>query len=355
MRLSLTHWHRLHIGRAVGIRVARLSALYVASIVGAGFASGREIFHFFTTLGDFGLWAAACSAVWFVLLGVFMMDCIVHWRAAKFEDVLRAAFGATVARCGAWTAAAFLLTTLSVVVAGGGALIQHLFQMSSLVGSMVVSAVALYLAFGAGPRVGRVSIWLVPYFSAMALALGIVAIVRLPWPTAVSLTMPQPWWWSGMVYASYNVLLASLVLPAASVGASRREARMAGALGGLAVGCLSLALVLAAHRMSHLDVPLPALHIARDLSPLMYGPYAVALLAAVVTSSAAYLYGFGQNLPGRTKTAQSARLLIAAGMAMAISSWGIRSLVARAYPAMGIVAFLLFLALAWTRIREWHG
>ncbi len=56
--------------RAEGLLIA---VTYMGALVGAGFASGQEIWFFFLSYGFAGLWGIICSGVLITVLGIVLL------------------------------------------------------------------------------------------------------------------------------------------------------------------------------------------------------------------------------------------------------------------------------------------
>ncbi|ERO65890.1 hypothetical protein P308_17195 [Pseudomonas piscis] len=77
----------------------KIAGAFVGVIVGAGFASGRELLLMFVDFGVWGLLGAVVSAALFTFLGMALASLGSRLRAASHKDVVHALCGR---HLGAW-------------------------------------------------------------------------------------------------------------------------------------------------------------------------------------------------------------------------------------------------------------
>ncbi|MGB8973213.1 MAG: hypothetical protein WCC62_11840, partial [Pseudomonas capeferrum] len=71
----------------------KIAGAFVGVIVGAGFASGRELLLFFVDFGVWGLVGAMVSAALFTFLGMALAGLGNRQRATSHKDVIQAICG----------------------------------------------------------------------------------------------------------------------------------------------------------------------------------------------------------------------------------------------------------------------
>ncbi|MCL6450572.1 MAG: hypothetical protein K6T75_04665 [Acetobacteraceae bacterium] len=368
-----------------------VAALYVGSVVGAGFASGREVVQFFAVHGVWGLLGAGLAAVGFLAAGSLVLGAATRLGSASYRELLGRACGPRAAAAVELLLLAFSWAGLSVMLAGAGAAARQ---------------VGLPFALGAWGTLGAV--WfclrrrlsgvlaanrvLVPLLTAILLPILCAGLARwlqappsastpaaapaaplpaspLPLAPAASLPAPTPPGWprfrpvllppspalglgwaaSAVLYVGYNSLVALVALaPLGRTGCRRRAwAGPAGAaawLGGLLA--LECAATLALGPGAWRDLPVALL--AQRAGPVASALYLVALWCSLFTTALAFAWGLEARLgpPGGASGAGSpARragggwsrpamlCLLASAAALAHSGFG--RLVALVYPASG--------------------
>lgn len=309
---------------------------YVGAVVGAGFASGQEIWQFF---GRHGTW----GTVGLLLAGVLFWE--VGRRALNagrlglwdFRRLLSAGYPPRVVEGLDAVITAFLAVGLVVVIAAGGAAMRGLLGWPERWGSLAtLIAICLAASRGVSGVLGANTL-LVPFLLLVTLAVALFSPGRL---TAGGV---PGWWLSAGLYVSYNLFTGLVVL--LGLGNKVSSARAAG--GAALAGALMLtAMALAIHRavLGVGDVgDLPLMQASSALGgpwPVLYGG---ALLAALFTTGVGQAFGLVQRY--------GPNALMAILCLWPLSWLGFASLVAYMYPVMGAVSIVFLVPLFRPRLN----
>lgn len=286
-----------HVSRQ-GLSWATLGAIEVGSLVGAGFASGREVWEFFARFGVSGQAGVVLFALLIALTGGLLLDASRRNGTRSYRDLAAAMAGSSVARWIDLPIALSLFVGLAVTLAGAGELGRELGFSSTAAGTLGTAALtALVVSRRGGLEAASLS--LVPLLIVLMLVAS-GADLRLE---------PAAWdrrvvWTGGVVHAAllyflYNGLLCLVVF--ASLGRKVRNRRQGwwGALSGAAVlGMLALAVCNAEtnHGAMLAHQPLPLLDLARGRAAWLGHVYILALAAALLTTAVGNAYGLVARL-----------------------------------------------------------
>lgn len=332
-----------------------VAASYVGAVVGAGFGSGREIVHFFAAHGATGLLGAGLSGVLFAWLGAAALRRGVAEGLPHYGALLRRLCGRALGAALDRLATVFLLLTVVVVLAGGGALGVALGGRRWEGASGVAG---LLLAGAWGGRRGHLA--LSGTLVAVLVALALWSLVRTlaAHPPALLLATPawrprQPSWaLHAVLYVAFNLVLGLAGLCAGvPAGESPQRAARGAAVGGATLGLLCLAATAALLPLRptalHAELPLRAALPARGAGA---AAFPLSLLAALWTTGSAALAALAQRLP-----AVPPRLgtLCLVALALPPSLLGLAWLVAVVYPLMGYAGLPLLACLAAEGVRGW--
>ena len=316
------------------------AAGYVGAVVGAGFASGREIQHFFAAHGAQGLAGAMLAGALFAFVGATVLRRVARDGIRHYGELLRGlcgpALGTALDRLGTFAIAAGLV----VVLAGGGALGTMMGGWPRMVG-VVGLAVLLVATEAMGRRAhAAVNLAVVPLIAAtcvFAAAHPVAPLGHLA-PTSPRL----PWGLASVLYVAYNLMLGVAGLcVAAEPGLTPREAALGGVAGGAVLGalCAAIAWVLLSGAGARAELPLGAV-----LGP---GPwrslgYPLTLLLALWTTGAATV----RALTDRVATGRRWAGALAVLLALPFAGLGLVGLVAIVYPLLGFIGLPLLAAVA---------
>jgi uncharacterized membrane protein YkvI len=344
-------------GRA-RLSVLTLAAVYIGTVVGAGFASGQEILQFFSLHGPLGLVALAVATTVLGFFGYLLLRASFKLNAQSHGSVLLYVGGPVVGRIIDLVLTFFLFGGTAAMTAGAGATLEQAYGFPYWVGLVGMAAAALLtVIFGIGGVVKSVSV-IVPFLLAAVLGVAVATILGYP----VNLGFARPDWaavphWSlsGVAYGSYNLILAAAVLvPVARLTPRNRLAPGAilGAL-GLGLGALAVNLAILAHVPDAAWAEVPMVLAAARLSPLAGFIYTIVLLAEVYTTAVGSLFGFANRIVSEDSRWFTPVATAAAAAATLAGGFGFSTIVSTLYPTVGYAGFLLLgaLALAFARGR----
>lgn len=326
------------------MRWIRPAAGYVGAVVGAGFASGREVQHFFAAQGGWGLAGAALAGGLFALVGAIVLRAVARAGIRHHGALLRTLLGRVVGGAFDGVGTIVLAAGLVVVLAGGGALggsVGHWPRLVGVMGLAGLLAATEILGSAVHATVNLAVVALIVVTAVLAMLAGAQP------PPAASVSATLPWALAAVLYVAYNLVLgiAGLCVSADS-GLTAGEAALGGLAGGAALGllCAAIAWALRSGAGAEAELPLGAV-----LAPgywRSYG-YPATLLLALWTTGAATVRALGRRLAGGGWVG-----LLAIACAVPFAGLGLVRLVASVYPVLGFVGLPLVVAVAWVAARD---
>ncbi|PSR33952.1 MAG: transporter [Sulfobacillus benefaciens] len=299
---------------------------YVGAVVGAGFASGQEIYIFFSRHGAIGGLGVIVAGTGFFLIGWLALERgrispgmrYHHPGVNRFVDVLTIAF---------------LGAGLTVVVSGGGATLGLLFGWPAWLGALGTLIAILTISWMGVDWVVRANVLLIPYLIALTIWVSFWYVPRGTQLPSVT-SFPGHWALSALLYVSYNLFTAVLVLVGLGRTMNSRASTGAAALLGAAV--LSIMALLEHRVLLSLQVvgSLPLVMAAQHIHPILGLLYGISLWIALFTTGIAEAYALVQRL-GRHR-------MWSLIVVYPLSGLGFQTLVATMYPIMGLFAVLIW-------------
>lgn len=339
-----------------------IAGAFVGVIVGAGFASGRELLLMFVDFGVWGLLGAVVSASLFIFLGMALAGMGSRLRASSHKDVVNALCGRYLGAFVDLMITFFMFAVTVVMLAGGGALLEQQFGIPALFGSLAVTVIVVAIVCLDVQKVigmiGAATPLLI--LTAVAVALYGVATRGLSFGELDQLASQQDagashWLLGALLYVSYNIVAGVPFLSImGGTAKTEKHAIWGGIFGGALLGVLMLvmSLGLLSRLDSVADLPMPMLSIATEISPVLGLVMAVVIFLMILNTAVGTLYSFSARLlPAGTRTF---RIGSAAAGALAFvgSLVGFVSLVGQVYPLFGYLGFLLIgaVVLGWLRV-----
>lgn len=337
-------------------RMVDLAASYVGAVVGAGFASGQEHVHFFSPMrfqlktGAFPLGSGVVLAGGlFALFGAALGELVFRYQTSSSQDFLKHLLPWPLCVIYDGLMTSFIFWSLSIMLAGSGALFEQSMGLSSTTG-ILLTAVFTILATSAGiDGLLVVNLIMSPFMVIMPIVVAILSIWKrvqgflLPASTGgfrgvLVLALTSSWAFSALLYVSYNVLLAVGVF--ASMGRDIPDsstARRGGILGGIALMFFLVAIqsVLVTYGKLMVGEELPMLKAASYHGLLIARGYSLSLWFAMVTTSVCSVFALSQRL-GKHFPASKLSLITAITVVAGLpAQLGFAKLVGVVYPLIG--------------------
>lgn len=296
---------------------------FCGAVIGAGFATGREVVDFFSAYSNRGLAGVGLATLLFVWVGVAILDVTHRHPVYSYRDLLKFilpwkwlipladfVFLATLfLGVGVMTAAA------GTVLAGWG--LPYLAGCAGFVGLCVL------LLHTGGRGFVQANCWLVP---GMVLMITVLCLRQMAVATAGT-SGPLS---SALLYVSFNTAIAGVALSTLKDKLEPRTVLAGGIGGGLLIGFLLL--VVFGATLGNVNEAIPLLRIAENWLGRWQWLYGLALIAAVLTTALANLHG----LASRMAEHYWPWVIGAALAGLAIAQYGFARLVALFYPLLGL-------------------
>lgn len=336
-------------GRAWG-----LAGAYAGSIIGAGFASGQELFHFFGTFGALGLWGMGLAGLLFTLIGGLVFELARKIESDSHHTLILRLFGKYVGYLVDAVLTVFLFGTLGVMLAAAGALFSEQLGLSFSAGVILTALLTGAISRSEPRRILRLNGLIVAVLVLLTFIVLVPVITHLGLPVSSRGAMlpslvPANWLAGAVLYSSFNVVLA--LSPLSALGrelTSKAEAFLGAAIGSALLvvtgGIMLLALLQNPDLIADAQLPLLVL-IKRNLPPGA-ALYTLVLYLALLTSCVAITYGLGHRLAaGHSLSARRVSAWLPL-LAIPLAYLGFGNLVQSLYPVIGYTGVgLLCLAL----------
>jgi uncharacterized membrane protein YkvI len=336
-------------------QILQIAFTYMGTIVGAGFATGKEILLFFTRYGWMATITILLATALFVWIGVKLMLVAHEIGAESYEDLNKELFGQRIGEAVSLFTLIILFGVTSVMLAAAGSLFQEHLNLHFQVGlfiTLVLTYILLYKGMSAILTVNSVVVPIMLLFTC--------AIV---WTTArnpgsgnwLMLDGDYDWhrvWFSPILYTSYNLAMAQAVLvPLGKAINNKKVLYWGGILGGAGIG----ALLLACHYSLSAQMPgitryeIPMGHLIEPLGKIVQLMYVLVIFGEILTTFLSNVYGLALQLKQRSKFRLRILILAILTGCYLISQIGFGRLLEVLYPLFGVVSLVWFVALIWRR------
>lgn len=334
-----------------------IAATFVGTVVGAGFASGQEIYRFFSIQGLQGFLGVFCSIFLLGAFGEKVFRIGLALKPKSYQEFFNYSLGPGLSGTADLMISIFLIILVGVMFAGSGAIFKEI-GLGYWTGIGLSMIIVIFVLFQELPGLIFANLIIVPLMFTGAL---VVAIYAIPNRCAdfLSNTADFSWILAAVQFSSYNLVLAIPVL----LSLSRKypwltHLKLGGWLGsavlGVMAGLIHWSIIF---HLPHLQKsPLPMMDLAQIAGNGVYWVYAVVLWCEMLTTLLADIYGVAQRLVAATRWGFRFWVVILALAGILIGEIGFSNLVGKFYPLFGyfclIVLFLMMVKKAPQKIED---
>lgn len=334
----------------------QIAFTYIGTVVGAGFASGREIIEFFVQYGIQGFIGILIAALLFVWAGTRVMLIAHKINAYSYQDISTYLFGKTAGTLFNGILLTILLGTTSVMLAATGAIFQESFKLPAQLGIWLTMSFIYLVTIRGLNAIHSVNSLFVPVLITFTV---VVFFFHQPWnddnQSLTSMQLEHSWFWasSPLYYVSLNLALTqSVLVPIGREAKEKSTLVWGGVLGGVGIGLLLLLAYssMAGHVPLILDVEMPMIYLLVDMGKGFALLFAILVYAEIFSSLVANVFGLVEPIKQFFRMSSHLIILVILAGSYLISFVGFSSLLSLLYPLFGqvVVIFLLMLG-----FRQW--
>ncbi len=334
-------------------RIFKIVSVFVGLIIGAGFASGREVLEYFNYKSSTSIFGVVIASLLFTLVCYTILSRASQECIGNFNDYI----GSVTGRLAPFVKLfmfIFMFCGLFVMFSGSGALVYTLTPLSSFVGALLMAIICFGALSFDLKGIVAVNILLVPLMIAGIIYVSVcTAIFGDELAFSPSEYFNNEAMLSAVCYTAYNTITAGAVLVPLAGGTDKKTVIHSAVIGGFVVGLL-IAVVWAVQGMNFSIIwnsELPMLELASLCGKTCKKIYTAVLFMAICTTAVSHGFGIMSYFSGKIKSV-SQRVLLSATLclvALPFSSFGFSTLVAKLYSFFGYVGMLW---MAWIIINN---
>lgn len=324
-----------------------IALVIIGALVGAGFASGQEIFSFFYTYGVKGIIGIIlmCILMGFLINKTLKIICnndIDNYneflnqfiKSKKIKQIINIIINT------------LLLISFFIMIAGFGAYFEQEIGISKYIGSIILALLCALIFFTNVKGVMKVSDFIVPVLILFIVIIGTKNII-----TINNINFEQiknNWILSSILYTSYNlILLIPVLISLRKQITEQKNIKLISILSCIILIILSLMIFMVLQRggIEELKVQeMPVAYVISKYYSKYKSLYAFIILASIFTTAISVGIGFLQNVSKNRKSYQHI-VIIMCITSLIISNFGFSKLVNFAYPTFGYFGIIQILAI----------
>lgn len=324
------------------IEVISITLVIIGALIGAGFASGQEIFSFFYIYGKNGIYGILIMSI---LIGIFIyksLKIIYQKQVYNYNDFLNLFIKNTKIRnVILWIVNVLLLVSFYIMVAGFGAYFEQEIGINRIIGSIVLNLLCVIVFFSNIKGVLKASNLIVPFLIFFIFFIGIKNIVQIR--TIDFHQMKNNWILSMIIYNSYNfILLMPVLISLKKQITKEKNIKKVSILVTIIILILSISiffLLLNANIKEVENQEMPIVYIISNYFNKYKKIYAFIVLASIFTTAISVGIGFLQNI-SKNSNSYPQFVLFMCITSLLMSNIGFSKLLNFIYPVFGYIGIL---------------
>ena len=285
--------------KSENLGLINVALMYVSVIMGAGFASGREIWQFFGVFGEKGRIGVLFVAGLFVFYGIVTAYIARTLGTNDMGKIIIPGNNKFLISAMGYFMAGIIFTVLVTMTAAASSLLNQQLNIPVPIGGIILAVITALTVLGDFERISKVFRYVMPILFALAVVTCFLTINCELSPTDIQEeVIPSPiaknYIVASFLYISLNMeALIPFVATTALNAKDKKTALLGSGLGGIFLGILVALLFFSLSK----DMPysqaldMPMLGYASRVHPILGYIYMIALFCAIYSSATSNFYG----------------------------------------------------------------
>lgn len=331
--------------------VFSVTLVIIGALIGAGFASGQEIYSFFYSYGEKGFIGIITTCVLMAILINKTLKIVTKYQINNYNELLELFVkNNKINEIINTVINILLLITFYIMIAGFGAYFEQEIGISKIIGSCILAIMCYIVLLGNIKGVLKVSEYIVPILIISILIIGITNLTTIN--NAEITTTKNNWILSSITYCSYNmILLVPVLISLRKLINKEKSIKYISICSGIIMLVLSI-MIYTLLMKSDVDIStleMPVVYIVRKFFAKFKIIYAFIILASIFTTAISIGTGFLQNICKKQKSYPHFVLLMCI-TSIVVANFGFSKLVNLAYPIFGYLGIIQIFCLLKTKL-----
>lgn len=339
--------------------VLKVVFVIIGTLIGAGFASGQEVYLFFFSYGMKGLIGILISSI---IIGVVIystFNILNKYKINTYKDFLNILIpkNTKLKIIANFIINIFILITFFIMIAGFGAYFEQEIGINRLVGSLILAIITFIVFMTSIKGVVKVNELLVPILIGFIFIIGIISIKDthiLNLENYVIRTNYTNFALSAVLYSSYNsILLIPVLITLNNYVKNKKQIFYISFISAIVTILLSVIIFLLLVRVD-VDISkleMPVVYVVSNMFKILRYIYGVIILGSIFTTAISLGVSFLQNT-AKNKKGYTQISIIMCITSVIISKFGFSNLVSLLYPIFGYLGLIQILRLCVIKISK---
>lgn len=324
--------------------ILKICFVIIGTIIGAGFASGKEIYTFFCVYGVNGLWGILISNILIGFVIYLTFKITINNNINSYSSFISHLVGPN--KILNYTINnimnIFLLISFIVMVSGFGAYFNQEFNIPSILGSTIISILAFFTFFKSIDGIVKINTYLIPILIFLITLLGFRENVFSFNINTFAPARGFSWIIKSILYASYNsIVLIPIIINLKNLISNNKQIKyiIGFTLLFMIIMSVVIFIILNLNILEISGIEIPIVFIANKFGILYKYLYGLVILIAIFTTAISEGYSFLNNISKNKKQYFIYSVLICM-LSIAFSNIGFGKLLDILYPLLGYLGLI---------------
>lgn len=336
--------------------ILKVCFVIIGTIIGAGFASGKEIYTFFCVYGFNGFIGILISNALIGLVIYSTFSVVLDKNINSYSDFLDYSVGSK--KILNYTINnimnIFLFISFIVMVSGFGAYFSQEFNISAILGSSIIAVLAFVTFFKDIDGIVKINTLLIPILIFLVVLLGLKDnLFSFKFNSLPSLNGAN-WLIKSILYASYNsIVLIPIIINLKDLVTNKSQIKyiiIFTLLVMIVLSCI-IFIILQINLSEIQNIDIPVVFIANKFGKLFKYLYGLVVLIAIFTTAISEGYSLLENI-AKSKKSYFIISVIICVVAVGFSNIGFSKLLDSLYPFLGYLGLIQIAICFYNFIRD---
>lgn len=325
------------------MRILNCIFVIIGTIIGAGFASGKEIYTFFYIYGKNGIIGLIISIISIGYIIYKTLKIIQKYNINSYDELLKIIIKnkkINVEKIINLIINIFLIVTFLIMCAGFCAYFKQEFKINEIISALIISVFSYIILKKNIKGIFFLNTILIPIIIILLVILGIKSLNTVNQITQISKS--YSWLPKAILYASYNsITLTAMLIPLKKYIKNKKDISKITLFTILIIIILAfiIFMLLLNININSKNIELPAVYAAGQFGIIYKYLYGIIILGAIITTAISSAFGFLNNVSNNEKDYKKYTQIICI-LSLFVPLIGFSNLINSLYPIFGILGLL---------------
>lgn len=344
------------------MRSIKIGLALVGLLVGAGFATGKEVTQYFVSFGTMGVWGVLVAAITTAGAAIVAMTAGSFFLAEEHSSVFNRISHPIISKVMDAGATVTQFAIGFIMIAGAGAVVEQQWGVQPWIGALSLTIIIALVGLLDVDRVSTIIGGATPLIVVVIFIVFVWVLLNKPDGSFTELAAigaqnespVRPWWLSALNYTGMTLATGiSMILVIGGDSGNMQTAIRGGLLGGLIYSTMVVIevvmLLLAAPLALGSDVPILAL--TTHIAPWFSHFASVVVVFMVFNTALGMFYALGRRITAKKPEAYRPVYLLGVLVGFGVSFVGFGDLVSVVFPILGWIGMVIVGALILWRFK----